>query len=100
MIGSPDYVDGLKDDQELSESCKRLLKNAIVCWNYMYLSQMLASENDPDKKFDLADDFRKISVVAWKHLSFHGEYDFSDRTMADSMGFRIPTILDPKLIDF
>lgn len=100
MVGNPEYVDGLKDDQELTESCKRLLKNAIVCWNYLYLSQILANEPNKDKKKDLVDAFRKISVAAWRHLSFHGEYDFSASTLKDSMGFRFDSLTDPKLLDF
>lgn len=100
MVGSPEYIDGLKDDQELAEACKRLLKNAIVCWNYLYLSQILENEKDPVKKNELIDEFRKISVAAWRHLSFHGEYDFSASTLRDSMGFRFDSLTDPKLLDF
>jgi TnpA family transposase len=28
-------------DQEVAEGCKRLIKNAIVCWNYLYLTQKI-----------------------------------------------------------
>jgi TnpA family transposase len=27
---------------EMAEACKRLIKNCIICWNYLYLSQKLA----------------------------------------------------------
>jgi hypothetical protein len=28
-----------KEDQEMAEACKRFIKNTIICWNYLYLSQ-------------------------------------------------------------
>src|SRR5690606_33693475 len=62
-IGSPEFVQATKEEQEIAEACKRLLKNAIVCWNYMYLSQLLALEKDKAKKAQLVADIRKTSVA-------------------------------------
>ncbi|MDQ1390089.1 MAG: hypothetical protein QOF56_3543 [Acidobacteriaceae bacterium] len=31
----------------MAEACKRLIKNCIICWNYLYLSQKLAQIDDP-----------------------------------------------------
>jgi hypothetical protein len=36
----------------MAEACKRLIKNCIICWNYLYLSQKLA-EIDPAKREEL-----------------------------------------------
>jgi phosphoribosylformylglycinamidine (FGAM) synthase PurS component len=36
-----------KEDQEMAETCKRLIKNCISCWNYLYLSQKFAEIDDP-----------------------------------------------------
>jgi hypothetical protein len=30
------------------------------------------------------------SVATWGHLNLHGEYDFSDEKLQDSVGLRIP----------
>ena len=35
-----------KAEQEIAEGCRRLIKNAIICWNYLYLSQLIAQEED------------------------------------------------------
>lgn len=41
-VGSPrEFVQGEKEEQEVAEGCKRLIKNCIICWNYLYLSQKL-----------------------------------------------------------
>jgi hypothetical protein len=39
--------------QGLAEACKRLIKNCIICWNYLYLSQKLAEIDDPAKREEL-----------------------------------------------
>src|SRR5262249_23506447 len=39
-----DFMYGEKVEQEIAEGCRRLIKNAIICWNYLYLSQLIAQE--------------------------------------------------------
>src|SRR4029077_13523022 len=34
-IGNPrEFLQAEKEDQEMAEACKRLIKNCIICWNY------------------------------------------------------------------
>jgi TnpA family transposase len=36
--GNPgEFLQAEKEDQEMAEACKRLIKNCIICWNYLYL---------------------------------------------------------------
>ena len=45
-VGNPrEFLQAEKEDQEMAEACKRLIKNCIVCWNYLYLS----TETRPDR---------------------------------------------------
>jgi Tn3 transposase DDE domain len=40
-VGNPrELLQVEKDDQEMAEACKRLIKNCIICWNYLYLSPL------------------------------------------------------------
>ena len=32
-----EFIQSEKESQEIAEGCRRLIKNAIVCWNYLYL---------------------------------------------------------------
>ena len=42
-VGSPrEFLQAEKQDQEVAEACNRLIKNSIVCWNYLYLEHKLA----------------------------------------------------------
>jgi len=33
------------------------------------------------------------SVVSWQHINLHGEYDFSDDKLQDSIGLDLPKIV-------
>ena len=36
-VGNPrEFLQAEKQEQEMAEACKRLVKNCIICWNYLY----------------------------------------------------------------
>ena len=39
---------------------------------------------------ELLDAIRHGSALTWKHFNLHGEFDFSDERMVDSVGLAIP----------
>lgn len=82
-----------KAEQEIADGCNRLIRNAIICWNYLYLSQVLAEEPDEERRQVLLTALKEGSVVTWQHLNLHGEYDFSEEKLQDSVGFDLPRIL-------
>jgi hypothetical protein len=67
-----------------------LIKNAIVCWNYLYLSRELDAETNEERRAVLIEAIRNGSAATWKHFNLHGEFDFSDERMVDSMGLSHP----------
>jgi TnpA family transposase len=85
-----EFVQSEKEDQEIAEGCRRLIKNAIVCWNYLYLSRELAVEKNEERRVELIEAIRNGSVVTWRHFNLHGEFDFSDERMIDSVGLTVP----------
>ena len=49
-VGNPrEFLQAEKQEQEMAEACKRLLKNWIICWNYLYLFQKLSEMDDPQR---------------------------------------------------
>jgi TnpA family transposase len=74
--GNQELSGGSDEELDVIEGCKRLIKNSIICWNYLYFTQKLV-ELEPDKRKDLLLILKKSSMVRWKHVNFHGEYDFS-----------------------
>ncbi|MGZ8219682.1 Tn3 family transposase [Methylomagnum sp.] len=54
-----EFVQGEREDQEAAEGCRRLIKNAIVCWNCLYLPRLLAAETDPARRAELIEALRQ-----------------------------------------
>ena len=59
-------------------------------WNYLYLSRELDAEKNEERRTALIEAIRNRSVVAWRHFNLHGEFDFSDERMVDSVGLMVP----------
>ena len=83
-----------RQEQEVAQACKRLVKNAIVCWNYLYLTQKIAEESEPERRYSMLRSVAAGSVVSWRHINLLGEYDFSEERLKDSFGIKPPKILD------
>jgi TnpA family transposase len=90
---SQEFRSAEKAEQEMADGCNRLIRNAIICWNYLYLSQVLAEEADEERRQALLTALKNGSIVLWHHLNLHGEYDFSEEKLQDSVGFDLPKIL-------
>ena len=59
---------------------------------------VVAQETDEGKKHEIVESVKNGSVVTWQHINLHGEYDFSDTNLQDSVGLKLPQILDLKVI--
>jgi TnpA family transposase len=88
-----EFFSGDLVEQEIAEGCRRLIKNAIICWNYLYLTQKMAQAESEEKKQELLTSIRNGSPVTWQHINLHGEYDFSDEKLQDSVGLNPLEIL-------
>lgn len=92
-VGNPrELIQGDKEDQEIAESCNRLIKNAIICWNYLYLSQKLEGIGSHEQKDKLLSAIASHSPMSWVHTNLLGEYDFSDEKLKDTAGIQLPKL--------
>ncbi len=87
----------IKEEQLIAEGCKRLIQNAIICWNYLYLSQLLYNTKTEDEKHSLTQTIKNGLVVAWQHINLQGEYDFSEEILKNSIDFQLPKLLELKI---
>jgi len=93
-VGNPrEFLHAEKQEQELAEGCKRLIKNCLVCWNYLYLSQKLAETTDAEQRERLLHAIAHGSVVAWGHFNLLGEYDLSEAKLRDTVGIKSPKLI-------
>ena len=86
---SREFTQGQKEDQEIAEACNRLIKNTIICWNYLYLSQKLLCMKEQAQKEKLMSAIASHSIICWEHMNLLGEYDFSDEKLKDSVGIAV-----------
>ncbi len=90
-VGNPrEFAQAEKEEQEIAESCNRLIKNSIICWNYLYLAHKLNQTEDPETRQRLLEAIAAHSPQSWGHVNMLGEYDFSDEKLQDSLGILLP----------
>lgn len=87
-----------REEQEEVENCKRVIKNAIVCWNYMYLTQRLIDAPSDAERRAILEKIGASSTVSWEHIVIHGEFDFSDNSLQDTHHFSYEKMHDPNVI--
>jgi TnpA family transposase len=91
-VGSPrEYTQTEKEEQEIAEACNRLIKNSIICWNYLYLARQIEKAPDVEVRENLLRLISTHSPMSWAHINMLGEYDFSEEKLKDTLG-----ILPPK----
>ena len=90
-VGNPrEFSAGDREEQEVAETCNRLIKNAIVCWNYLLLEHRLSQAATEELKMEIRAAVANHSVISWDHINLLGEYDFSDEKLRDSVGIPPP----------
>lgn len=72
------------EEQTIVVACKSLIQNAIVLWNYLYLSQRLIAAKNPQEQKAILQIIKNGSVMTWQHVNMRGEYDFTRRAANDS----------------
>ena len=83
-----------KEEQLIAEGCKRLIANAIILWNYLYLSQKYEDATSEEERDALVSRIKQGSIITWQHINLQGEFDFSDENMNKTFPFSLPKILD------
>ena len=86
-VGNPrEFTQAEKEEQEIAETCNRLIRNSIICWNYLYLSRQLEKTPDAETREVLLSTIAAHAPMAWAHVNMLGEYDFSDDRLRDALG--------------
>jgi TnpA family transposase len=91
-----EFKQATREEQETAIGCKLLIQNAIVLWNYLYLSQLLVNCIDDKERSDMVEMIRKGSIITWRHINLYGEFDFR-KYAANDRYFDIGKILSLKV---
>ena len=94
-VGNPrEFLQAEKEDQEMAEACKRLIKNCIICWNYLHLSQKLEEIKDTASREAFLDAVAHGSAVAWQHLNCSASMTSRTRSCETASEFAPPNLVD------
>ena len=83
------FVQQTQEEQIMAESCRRLMKAAIICWNSLYLYKILSKEQQENKRREIIKTIQNSSLMTWKHVNLKGEYDFSDEKIRDKYDLKL-----------
>jgi TnpA family transposase len=67
---------GLEEEMQRVMGCNTLLRNVIILWNYLFLSDYYCSLQDDAARKEVLDSIASGSVISWRHLNTHGIYEF------------------------
>jgi TnpA family transposase len=65
-----------KEEQEIAVACRHLIQNAIILWNYLFISNKLSEIEQKEKIQENIELMKNSSIMTWQHVNMHGEYDF------------------------
>ncbi|MCP4936347.1 MAG: Tn3 family transposase [bacterium] len=85
FASNQEFQEGTLEEQEIATACKVLIQNAIVLWNYLYLSQRLSDTSAPKEREDMIASITAGSIIAWRHVNLQGEYDFTRPAANDDL---------------
>ena len=70
---------GGEEDIQRVMLCKTLLKNIVILWNYLYLSDYIIGLDNEDEVDIALESISEGSVISWRHVNMHGVYDFDHK---------------------
>jgi TnpA family transposase len=97
FANNQEFKQGTREEQEIATACKVLIQNAIVLWNYLYLSQLLVKRTTATEKTSLLNIIKQSSMLSWQHVNLQGEYDFTRPAANTTLPFEMEKILSLKI---
>lgn len=84
FANSGEFSQAELEDQAIATACKIIIQNAVVLWNYLYLSQLLTRCANDGERTEMVSMISQGSVITWRHINLYGEYDFRRSATNDS----------------
>ena len=95
--GKYEFSSNIREEQLLIEGAKRLIQNAVLCWNYLYVSQMLRKEKCQYEASKIKKIIKNGSPITWRHVNFIGIYDFNPELLRCRWNFDLQDLKCLKL---
>ena len=65
------------EEQNIANNCKRLIQNAIILWNYLYITKKLQQALNEKERDEIISALKNGSIIRWNFINFYGIYDFT-----------------------
>lgn len=86
-----------REEQDIVDACRRLIQNAVILWNYLYLSEEISNEASEERRKEMVEIIINGSIMVWRHINLLGEYNFASVFKENTLPFNVPKILDLKV---
>ena len=75
-----EYTVSTVEEQNIANNSKRLIQNAIILWNYLYITKKLQQAKNQTEKDDILKAIKNSSIIYWNFINFYGTYDFTSNS--------------------
>jgi len=58
------------EEQNIANNSKRLIQNAIILWNYMYITKKIQQAKNQIEKDEILTSLKSSSIIHWSHINF------------------------------
>lgn len=72
------YV-GEAEEMKKQAAATNLIKNIIILWNYLFLTDYLIKIKDKDERNQVVEKIAEGSVITHAHINLKGQFDFTSR---------------------
>ena len=71
-----EYTVSTVEEQNIANNSKRLIQNAIILWNYLYITKKLQLARTQVEKESILKALKNSSIIYYFFVNFQGMYDF------------------------
>jgi len=71
-----EYTVSTVEEQNIANNSKRLIQNAIILWNYLYITKKLQQAKTQVEKENILKALKNSSIIYYFFINFQGMYDF------------------------
>lgn len=72
-----EFMFASQEEQNVANNSKRLIQNAVILWNYLYINKKIQQAKSQFQKDEIIEALKNSSIVHWSHVNFYGTYDFT-----------------------
>ena len=94
------FYEASEEQQKIVAACRMLVQNAIILWNYLFLSKKILKCETTEEIEKIFKIIREGAMITWQHVHLQGTYNFKENFVSNFPASEMTKILDMDLDDF